>query len=292
MHNNFKIIAAVAVAFVAYTSIFVVNQFEQVIVLEFRKPVRIVKEPGLQFKAPWQSVQFFDQRVLDYNTYDQRVMNNRDGVITVISGDQKRLEMDAYLKYRITDPRKFLESVGNEIGLTRNIDPILESSMRKVISEVALSSLLTEKRVKIMQDIREQVNNKAKIYGIEVVDVRIISADFPEKNREEIYQRMITELEREAKKLRATGAEEATKIRAGADREKTVLLAEAEKKSQVLKGEGDGQAAKIYADAFNQDPEFFKFYRTMEAYRGSINKDDTKVILSPKSGFFNMMDGE
>jgi membrane protease subunit HflC len=125
-----------------------------------------------------------------------------------------------------------------------------------------------------------------------VVDVRIISADFPEKNREEIYQRMITELEREAKKLRATGAEEATKIRAGADREKTVLLAEAEKKSQVLKGEGDGQAAKIYADAFNQDPEFFKFYRTMEAYRGSINKDDTKVILSPKSGFFNMMDGE
>lgn len=292
MRNNFKIIAAVAVAFVAYTSIFVVNQFEQVIVLEFRKPVRIVKEPGLQFKAPWQSVQFFDQRVLDYNTYDQRVMNNRDGVITVISGDQKRLEMDAYLKYRITDPRKFLESVGNEIGLTRNIDPILESSMRKVISEVALSSLLTEKRVKIMQDIREQVNNKAKIYGIEVVDVRIISADFPEKNREEIYQRMITELEREAKKLRATGAEEATKIRAGADREKTVLLAEAEKKSQVLKGEGDGQAAKIYADAFNQDPEFFKFYRTMEAYRGSINKDDTKVILSPKSGFFNMMDGE
>jgi membrane protease subunit HflC len=275
------IFVALAAFYILYTSIFVVDQFEQAIVLEFKKPVEIIREPGLQFKMPWQSVSYFDKRVLDYKT---------PSVITVIAGDQKRLEVDAYLKYKISDPLKFLQSVGNEYGLVRNIDPILESSMRKVISEVPLASLLTVKRIQLMQDIQTLMNQKGQAYGIDVIDVRIISADFPDKNMQDIFARMITEREREAKKLRATGAEEATKITATADKEKTVLLAEAENQAQVLKGEGDGLAAKIYADAFNQDPEFFKFYRTMQAYRESISSKDTKLILSPDNSFFKMMD--
>ena len=289
--RKIKIIGAVAGLFLAYTSLFIVDQFEQAIVLEFKKPVEIIKKPGLHFKMPWYEVKYFDKRILDYNTFEQRSQTGNVGVITIISGDQKRLEVDAFLKYKISDPLKFMQSVGDEWGLIRNIDPVLESSMRKVISEVPLVALLSNKRIKIMHDIKTLVNQKAKAYGVDVIDVRIISADFPEKNRNDIFARMITERQREAKKLRATGAEEATKIRAEADKERTVLIAEAQQKSQVIRGEGDGEAAKIYASAFGQDPEFFKFYGTMQAYKETISKDDTKVMLSPKHGFFKLLNG-
>ncbi len=280
LENKYVLIGGGIALLLLFSTVFIVDQTKQAIVLEFKRPVSIIKKPGLHFKAPWQTVQQFDKRVLDYNTAN---------VVTIIAGDQKRLEVDAFLKYRISDPLKFLQSVNNETGLIRNLDPVLESSMRKVISEVPLSTLLTDNRVKLMRDIKTLVNSKAKSYGIDVIDVRIISADFPQKNRRDIYARMITEREREAKKLRATGAEEATKIRAEADRERTVLLAEAEKKAQILRGEGDGEAAKIYAEAFNRDPDFYKFYRTMQAYRESITSKDTQMIISPDSGFLEMM---
>lgn len=275
---KFKYIIIAVAVLVFFNMMFVVEQTEQAIVLEFKSPVKIVTEPGLKVKMPWQSVQYFDKRILNYDTPE---------VKTFIAGDLKRLEVDAFVKYRITDPLKFLQSVNSERNLLVRLDNVLESSLRKVVSEVPLGAMLTSKRSELMGEIRGLVNEKAKAFGVEIVDVRITRADFPEKNREDIYARMRSEREREATDLRAKGQEEATIIRASADREKTVLIAQATEKAQILRGEGDGQASRIFAQAFNRDPNFYDFYRTMQAYKGSISKDDTTLILSPDSEFLS-----
>ena len=280
MQSKLLIFVGAIALIVGLSCVFVVDQTEQAVVLEFKKIVRIDAQPGLKFKMPWQDVEYFDKRVLDYDA----------PVKTVIAGDLKRLEVDAYVKYRISDPARFLQTVRSEDNLVGNLDPILESSMRKVISEVPLNALLTEKRDEIMANIKDLVDKKSQTYGIQVADVRIMRADFPEKNRNDIYQRMRSEREREAKTLRAKGAEESTKIKAQADRERTVILAEGEQKSQILKGEGDAEASKIYADAFSQDAGFYKFYKTMETYKSTISKDDTTVIMSPNKGFFKLLE--
>lgn len=279
--RKLPIFIAAIIIILLYNSLFILDQTEQAIVLEFKKPVEVLNAPGtdqagLHFIMPWQSVTYFDNRVLDYNT---------DNVKTFIAGDLKRLEVDAFVKYQINNPIKFLQSVGTEFSLRSKLDPVLESSMRRVISEVPLNTLLTDRRAELMESIKKQVNANAKDFGIDVVDVRIMRADFPEKNRGDIYERMISERKREAADLRAKGEEQATIIRATADKEKTVLLADAQKKAQILKGEGEAKSTKIFADAFNRDPEFFDFYRTMEAYRGALNKKDTTIILSPDSEF-------
>ena len=239
----------------------------------------MVTKPGLNLKAPWEDVTYFDKRILDYDASSK----------TIIAGDLKRLEVDAYVKYQIGDPLKFLQTVRTKSNLEGNLDPILESSMRKVISEVPLNTLLTTKRDEIMDDIKTAMGLKTKGYGIEVVDVRIVRADFPEKNRNDIYLRMKSEREREAKTLRAKGAEEATKIQATADRERTRIISEAQAKAQEIKGEGDSEAGKIYADAFGHDPEFFKFYRSMEAYKDTMKKENTSLVLSPNSEFLKYL---
>lgn len=274
--NKVKAIGAFTLLVLFLNCVYIVEQTQQAIVLEFQAPVRIVTDAGLKFKAPWQSVKFFDKRILNYDTPE---------VKTFIAGDLKRLEVDAFVKYKITDPLKFLQSVNSERNLLTRLDNVLESSLRKVISEVPLGAMLTEKRVELMNSIRALVNTQAQAFGVEIVDVRITRADFPDKNREDIYARMRSEREREATDLRAKGQEEATVIRAKADREKTVLLADAVKQSEILRGEGDGKASKIYADAYNVDAGFYDFYRTMEAYRGAITKGDTTAILSPDSEF-------
>lgn len=273
---KFKYIIAAILLLLFFNSVFIVEQTQQAIVLEFQAPVKIVTDAGLKFKAPWQSVKFFDKRILNYDTPE---------VKTFIAGDLKRLEVDAFVKYRITDPLKFLQSVNSEIVLLTRLDNVLESSLRTVISEEPLGAMLTEKRVELMASIRKLVNEKSQAFGVDIVDVRITRADFPDKNREDIYARMRSEREREATDLRAKGQEEATVIRAKAERERTVLLADSVKQAEILRGEGDGIAAKVYADAFNRDASFYDFYRTMEAYRGAIGKDDTTAILSPDSEF-------
>lgn len=278
MLAKFKYIIAAIAFLVLINSLFIVEQTQQAIVLEFQAPVKIVTEAGLKFKAPWQSVKFFDKRILNYDTPE---------VKTFIAGDLKRLEVDAFVKYKITNPLKFLQSVNSERNLLTRLDNVLESSVRKVVSEVPLNAMLTEKRVELMSQIKELVNTKAQAYGVDIVDVRITRADFPVKNREDIYARMRSEREREATDLRAKGQEEGTVIRAKADRERTILLADAVKQAEILRGEGDGKAAKIYADAYNRDAGFYDFYRTMEAYREAINKDDTTAILSPDSDFLS-----
>lgn len=279
MRNKFLIGAVVVLAFIGFSSVFIVDQTEQAIVLEFKKPMRIIKEPGLKLKAPWDDVQYFDNRIQDYDAAAK----------TIIAGDLKRLEVDAYVKYRISDPLKFLQTVKSEFNLMGNLDPILESSMRKVISEVPLNTLLTDKRDQIMAEIKKLVNEKAQAYGIDIIDVRIMRADFPEKNRNDIYARMKSEREREAKDLRAKGAEEATKIQAQADRQRTQILSEAEAQAEEIKGQGDSESGKIYSLAFNQDPDFYKFYRSMEAYKETMTKKDTSLVLSPNNEFLKYL---
>ena len=280
-NSKLKIFIAIAALLLANSSLFIVNQTEQALILEFKRPVKFVEKPGISFKMPWQSVQYFDRRLLDFDAEKY----------TILAGDQKRLEVDAYLKYRITNPKKYLQSTGGSAeNFESNLSTVLESSLRKGLSEVPLNALLTSKRKTLMQELKKLVNEKAKDFGITIVDARIIKADFPQENREDIYSRMRSEREREAKNLRAQGVEEATKIKAEADKEKTILIAEAQQKSEITKGEGDAEASKIYASAYGRDVDFFKFYRTMQTYRDTIKKEDTKLILSPNSGFLKYLD--
>ena len=276
-------------------SVFVVNQTEQALVLEFGKPVRVIKEAGLNFKTPFfQNVEYFDNRLLDFDAQSNEV----------IASDQKRLIVDAFVRYRITDPLRFKQTVGNEMTMRSRLNSILESSLRQVLGGVPLSAVLSEKRSEIMADIRNLVNLQAmgaKVdggadnvtkggFGIEVVDVRIKRADLPPANSEGIYKRMQTEREREAKEFRAKGSEDAQKIRSQADKERTILIAEAKKKAEITRGEGDGTATKIFADSFGKDQDFFQFYRSMQAYKKTLDKKDTTIMMSPDNEFLKYME--
>ncbi len=261
----------------AYGSMFVVHQVQQVLVLQFGDPKRIIKEPGLKFKLPLiQNTVDYDKRVLDYDL----------PVEEIIASDQKRLVVDPFARYKILDPLKFYQTVRNENGIRNRLNSIIIAALRRVVGGVELSSLLTDKRQSIMSDIRNEVNREAQRFGIEVIDVRIRRADLPEANSLAIYDRMKSEREKEAREYRAQGQEASKRIRSIADRDKTVILANASKKGQILKGEGDSQSIKIYANAFKKDPEFFMFYRSMQAYKESLSDESTTMVLSPNSDFF------
>ena len=215
-------------------------------------------EPGLHVKLPFiQNAIYIDRRVLDFDAEPQEV----------ILGDQKRLVVDAFARYKILDPLRFYQSVGSEELLRGRIDTILDASLRKVLGEVPLFTVLSADRAALMNSIRDQANTETKQFGIDIVDVRIKRADLPAENSQAIYRRMQTEREREAKELRAQGAELAQRIRSRADRERRVIIAEAEKEGEIIRGEGDAQAIRIFAEAFGQDVDFFTFYRSMQAYR-------------------------
>ena len=280
MNRNLMIglgaLAAVVLVLVL-SALFTVHQTQQALVLQFGNPKRVVQEPGLHVKLPFiQNAVYVDRRVLDFDAESQEV----------ILGDQKRLVVDSFARYRIVDPLRFYQSVGGETVLRGRINTILDASMRKVLGEVPLFTVLSADRAELMNNIRNQANIEAKQFGIDIVDVRIKRADLPAENSQAIYRRMQTEREREAKELRAQGAEMAQRIRARADRERVVLLAEARKEAQIARGEGDGEAVRIFADAFGQDVEFFTFYRSMQAYRDALGDDNTSFVLSPDSEFF------
>lgn len=261
----------------AYGSMFVVHQVQQVLVLQFGDPKRVIKEPGLKFKLPLiQNTVDYDKRILDYDL----------PVEEIIASDQKRLVVDPFARYKILDPLKFYQTVRNENGIRNRLNSIIIAALRRVVGGVELSSLLTDKRQSIMSDIRDEVNREAQRFGIEVIDVRIRRADLPEANSLAIYDRMKSEREKEAREYRAQGQEASKRIRSIADRDKTVILANASKKGQILKGEGDSQSIKIYANAFKKDPEFFMFYRSMQAYKESLSDESTTMVLSPNSDFF------
>ena len=268
----------IAVAgFVLYLSFFVVKEINQAIVLQFGDPKRVIATPGLQVKIPFiQNVVFIDRRILSLDPAPEEV----------IASDQKRLIVDAYARFRIVDPLKFYISVGDERVARSRLATIINSRLRSVLGTQNLATLLSEDRAKQMAIIQEDVNTEAEKFGIEIIDVRIKRADLPQANSEAIYKRMQTEREREAKEFRARGAEMAVTITSTADKEVTVLLANAKKQSEIMKGEGDGQRNKIFASAFGKDPEFFAFYRAMQAYEKALIGGDTSLILSPDSDFF------
>jgi len=265
------------VAVVVFFSIFIVKEVNQAIVLQFGDPKKIITKPGLNFKIPFiQNVVFLDKRILNLDAPPEEV----------IASDQKRLIVDAFARFQITDPLKFYISVGNERVARSRLSTIINSRIRSVLGTQRLQTLLSEDRTKQMSLIQEGVNNEAEKFGIKIVDVRIKRADLPQANSNAIFARMQTEREREAKEFRAKGAEMAVTITSTADKEVTVILADAEKKSEIMKGEGDGQRNKIFADAFGKDPEFFAFYRAMQAYEKALIGGETSLILSPDSEFF------
>ena len=269
------VVLAVA-GILAAMSLFTVHQTEQALVIRFGNPKRVIKDSGLHAKLPWENVVMFDNRVLDYAPPAEEV----------IAADQKRLVVDTFARYRIVDPLLFSQTLNNEIAARAQLRGILSGSLRRVIGGRTLASVLSEERAAITLQIRDEANQQAKSRGIEIIDVRIRRADLPQANAEAIYQRMQSERQREAAEFRAQGAELAQRIRARAERERTVLLAEAARQAQILRGEGDAEATRIYAEAFNRDPEFFGFYRSMEAYRNALGGTDTTLVLSPDSDFF------
>jgi len=260
-----------------YLSLFTVKEINQAIVLQFGDPKKVIAEPGLQVKIPFiQNVVFLDRRILSLDPAPEEV----------IASDQKRLIVDAYARFKIVDPLKFYVSVGDERVARSRLATIINSRLRSVLGKQSLATLLSEDRTKQMAIIQEGVNVEAEKFGITIIDVRIKRADLPQANSEAIYKRMQTEREREAKEFRAKGAEMAVTITSTADKEVTVLLANARKQSEIMKGEGDGQRNKIFAQAFGKDPEFFSFYRAMQAYEKALIGGETSLILSPDSDFF------
>ncbi|MEO6381218.1 MAG: protease modulator HflC [Nitrobacter sp.] len=266
-----------AVLVVGYSATFTVSQTEQVLLVRLGEPVRVVTEPGLHFKAPFvDSVIDVDKRILDLENPSQEV----------IASDQKRLVVDAFARYRIKDALRFYQSVGSIQAANIQLTTLLNASLRRVLGEVTFIQVVRDEREQLMARIRDQLDKEAGGYGISVVDVRIRRADLPEQNSQAVYQRMQTERQREAAEFRAQGGQKAQEIRAKADREATVIIAEANSSSEQVRGQGDGERNRLFANAYNQDPAFFAFYRSMDAYKNSLKGSDTRFLLKPDSDFF------
>ena len=260
--------------------LFTMNEREQGLVLQFGEPKRVIQTSGLHYKIPLiQNVVRYDKRILEYNL----------PVEEVIAVDKKRMLVDSFARFKIIDPLEFYKTVGNETNVRNRLNSNVISSLRRVVGRVTLDELLSAERSNIMERIKIEVNEEAKRFGIEVVDVRIRRADLPEANSQAIFERMISERVREAKEFRAKGAEEAQRIRAEADKEKTVILAEATRKSEILRGEGEAESISIYSNAFEKDAEFYSFYRTMQAYTKVLGEEGTTMILSPDSQFLKYL---
>jgi membrane protease subunit HflC len=258
---------------------FVVDLTETAIVVALGKPVRTITEPGLKFKIPfYHQVTFFDKRYLDYDA------PARD----VITSDKKSMVIDNFAKWRIVDPLKVYQAFQTQRGALQRLDDIVYSELRVELGRHELTEIVSANRDLIMQRVSDRSNEKASVYGLEVLDVRIKRADLPEQNEKAIFQRMQAERERQAKQYRAEGEEEAQKIRSEAEKDKEIILAEAYKVSQELRGAGEAKAYKIYADAYKQDPKFFEFIRTMEAYKKVFAKDTT-MVLTPDSEFLKFL---
>ncbi len=260
-----------------YASAFIVHQNEQALVLEFGKPKRVVKDPGLNWKWPLvETVDIYDKRILDLDMSPQEVT----------ASDQKRIVVDAFARYKIIDPLEFYKKLRFRGAVDSRLGPIVESSLRRVLGASTFLELVRDKREELMKKIAGQVNEEGANFGIEVVDVRIKRADLPEQNSKSVFERMRAERQREAAEFRAQGEAEANRIRATADREVTIIKAEATRKGEQMRGEGDAERNRIFADAFGRDPDFFGFYRSMQAYEQAIKAGDTRLVLSPDSPFF------
>jgi membrane protease subunit HflC len=275
------LLAVVGVA--AYFTLFIVQQAEQAMVLQFGKLERIINadpnknEAGLYYRIPGlQQVVFYDKRILDLDAEPQEVVMAKNVPLTV----------DAFGRYRIINPLLFYQSVLNINGANARLEPILKSSIRGVLGGSTYIEVVRDRRDEMMRDILQQMNDKAKSFGVEFVDVRIKRADLPEDNSKKVFERMISERERVAKKIRAEGEEQAQIIRAKADREVVEIKAEASRQAAVTRGEGEAERNRLYAASFGKDPDFFAFYRSMQAYEAGLKAGETRMLLSPSSEFF------
>jgi membrane protease subunit HflC len=269
----------------AYLSMFIVHVNEQAVVLTFGSPEQVINQPGgkygpgLYFRWPFvQTVDYFDKRILDLDSPSYEVN----------ALDQKRLIVDAFARYRITDPLLFYQSVRSESGVQARLKPIQESSLRRVLGGATFQEIVRDKREELMKRIAKQVNEDSKEFGLEVVDVRIKRADLPEQNQKNVFERMRAERQREAAEIRAEGTGASNKIKADADRQVTVIKAEATREAERIRGEGDAERNRIFAEAYSRDPDFFAFYRSMQAYEAGMKggESETRMLLSPDSEFF------
>lgn len=261
---------------------FTVDQTEQALVVQFGSPQRVVTEPGLNVLIPFvQNVIYFEKRVLDLDAPSEEVT----------SSDQKRLVVDAFARYRIVDPLKFYQTVNNTQLAEQRLSAILNSNIRVTLAGKTFQAVLSGQRAELMRLIRDQTNAEAAGLGIQVVDVRIRRADLPQANSQAIFARMRTDRQKEAADIRAKGNQLSQEIRAEADKKSTIIIAEATKQAAIMRGEGDAQRNKIYAEAFSKDPDFFAFYRSMQAYTASMSGSDTTMVLSPNSEFFHFFKG-
>jgi membrane protease subunit HflC len=271
------LVALFVVAIVIYSSIFTESQTEQALVVRLGRPVDVVSEPGLNFKAPFiDTVISIDKRILDLENPSQEV----------IASDQKRLVVDAFARYRIKNALRFYQSIGSIQAANIQLTTLLNASLRRVLGEVTFINVVRDERENLMTRIREQLDREADQYGIQVVDVRIRRADLPEQNSLAVYKRMQTEREREAQEFRAQGGQKAQEIRSKADREATVIIADANSTAEQTRGVGDAERNRLFAEAYGRDPEFFAFYRSMSAYETGLRSSDTRFLLRPDSEFF------
>ena len=262
---------------VGYSSIFIVNQTDQALQVRLGDPIRVITEPGLNFKAP-----FIDTII----TIDKRILDLENPAQEVIASDQKRLVVDAFARYRIKDALRFYQSIGSIQAANIQLTTLLNASLRRVLGEVTFITVVRDDRDALMTKIRDQLDRESANYGISVIDVRIRRADLPEQNSQAVYQRMQTERQREAAEFRAQGGQKAQEIRSKADREATVIIAEANSKSEQIRGEGDGERNRLFAESYGKDADFFAFYRSMTAYENSLKNSDTRFLLRPDSEFF------
>jgi membrane protease subunit HflC len=270
-------VLVIAALILAYSSLFTLPQTRQALVLRFGEPVEVYTDAGLHVKWPFiENVIYIDKRILDLEAPAQEV----------IASDQKRLVVDAFARYKIIDPLRFYQTVGTQEAANNRLSTLLNGALRRVLGEVTFINVVKDDRDNLMTRIRDQLDREARALGINVIDVRIRRADLPEQNSQAVYQRMQTERQREAAEFRAQGAQRAQEIRSRADRDVTVLVADAQAKAEQIRGEGDATRNRIFADAFNQDPDFFAFYRSMQAYETSLRHNDTRMLLKPDSDFF------
>ena len=271
------VVLIIAALVVVYSSLFTIYPTHQALVLRLGKPQAVITDPGLHVKAPFiDTVVYIDKRILDLESPPQEV----------IASDQKRLVVDAFARYRVNDALRFYQTLGSKRAADSQLAILLNSALRRVLGEATFIHVVRDQRAELMARIRGLIDKEAQSYGIEVVDARIRRADLPEQNSQAVYKRMQTERQREAAEFRAEGNQRAQEIRSRADREVTVLLADAKSKGEQIRGEGDATRNQIFAKAFGPDPEFFEFYRSMQAYENGLKPADTRFLLKPDSNFF------
>ncbi|MFN8949499.1 MAG: protease modulator HflC [Phycisphaerae bacterium] len=274
---TYALIGLGVLAVVVFQSVFVVQQMQLALITQFGEPVRVIKEPGLALKAPFiQNVIVMDKRILELDATPEEV----------IASDRRRIVVDAFARYRISDPLRYYQSLRTDALAQQRLSSILSSSLRGELGKRPFAALLTADRQSLMTSIRDQMRSQAGALGIEIVDVRIRRADLPKENLESVFGRMQTERQREAAGYRASGDEEAQRIKSAADKEVTIIKANATKQSDILRGEGEAERNRILGEAYGRDPEFFEFYRSLTAYEQSMGSSNTTLVISPDSPFF------